>query len=111
MAPEIVINPAKAQATKSQPGAPTSRADSAEVIKIPEPIIAPMTSIVASSTPISRCKAAVFADFWCGTASGVVMDGVSPPAESENDGHLTGQRRRDFRVRLANGKSQMANRQ
>ena len=61
MAPEIVINPAKAQASKSQPGAPTSRADSAEVMKIPEPIIAPMTSIVASSTPMSRCKAPAFA--------------------------------------------------
>ena len=33
----------------SQPGAPTNRVDSAEVIKIPDPIIEPITIMVASS--------------------------------------------------------------
>src|SRR5919112_622618 len=48
-APVIVSMPAKAQATKSHPGDPTNRDDSAEVIKIPDPIIDPTTIIVASS--------------------------------------------------------------
>jgi hypothetical protein len=52
--PEIVISPDSAQATSSQPGAPTNRADSAEVIKIPEPIIDPTTIIAASTVPSSR---------------------------------------------------------
>ena len=45
----IVSNPASAQATSSQPGAPTRRADSAETMKMPDPIIDPMTIMVASS--------------------------------------------------------------
>src|SRR5678815_4905307 len=48
-APVIVSTPASVQATSSQPGDPTSRDDSAEVIKMPEPIIEPTTIIVASS--------------------------------------------------------------
>src|SRR5437763_17130083 len=48
-APETVIRPAKAQARNNQPGAPTSRADSADVMKMPDPIIEPTTIIVASS--------------------------------------------------------------
>ena len=40
-APRIVISPDTAHAASSQPGLPTSRADSAEVMKMPEPIIAP----------------------------------------------------------------------
>ncbi len=38
-APVIVITPARAQATRSQPGEPTKRADSADVMKMPDPII------------------------------------------------------------------------
>src|SRR5829696_8228505 len=48
-APVIVSTPARAQAASSQPGDPTRRDDSAEVMKIPEPIIEPTTIIVASS--------------------------------------------------------------
>src|SRR4030095_1318712 len=39
-----------------QPGPPLNRADSAEVMKIPEPIIDPTTIIVASTGPIARTK-------------------------------------------------------
>ena len=52
-APVIVRTRQSTQATSSQPGAPTSRADSAEVRKMPEPIIEPMTIIVASIRPSS----------------------------------------------------------
>src|SRR6476661_4726999 len=48
-APVIVSTPAKAHATSNHPGEPTSRDDSAEVMKMPEPIIDPTTIIVASS--------------------------------------------------------------
>src|ERR1044071_190339 len=48
-APVIVSTPASAHATSSHPGEPTSRDDSAEVMKIPDPIIEPTTIIVASS--------------------------------------------------------------
>src|SRR5205807_9112436 len=53
-APAIVSTPASAQAARSQPGAHTRRADSAEVMKMPEPIIEPTTIIVASSGPSPR---------------------------------------------------------
>src|SRR5438552_9507681 len=55
-APVIVIKPATAQASNNQPGAPIKRADSAEVIKIPEPIIEPITIIVASIGPRARTR-------------------------------------------------------
>src|SRR5215211_7797747 len=48
-APVIVSTPASAQAISNQPGEPTSRDDSADTMKIPEPIIEPTTIIVASS--------------------------------------------------------------
>src|ERR1044072_2625954 len=48
-APLSVSTPASAQAASSQPGEPRSRDDSAEVMKMPEPIIEPTTIIVASS--------------------------------------------------------------
>src|SRR5829696_9732706 len=48
-APVIVRTPASAHAAISQPGEPTKREDSAEVIKMPDPIIEPTTIIVASS--------------------------------------------------------------
>src|SRR6185295_4199268 len=48
-APVMVSTPASAQATSNQPGDPTSRDDSAEVMKMPEPIIEPTTIMVASS--------------------------------------------------------------
>src|SRR5258705_13633732 len=53
-APVIVSTPARAHATSSHPGAPTSLDDSAEVIKIPDPIIDPTTIIVASMRPRPR---------------------------------------------------------
>src|SRR5215470_6000645 len=48
-APVMVSTPASAQAASSQPGDPTSREDSADVMKMPEPIIEPTTIVVASS--------------------------------------------------------------
>src|SRR6185369_702446 len=57
-APVIVSTPASAQAASSQPGEPTRRDDSAEVIKIPEPIIEPTTIMVASSRPRPRTSLA-----------------------------------------------------
>src|SRR6059058_5863540 len=53
-APVIVSKPATAHASSNQPGAPLSRDDSADVIKIPEPIIEPITIIVASIGPSAR---------------------------------------------------------
>src|SRR5215210_1773745 len=61
-APVIVMTPASAHAASSQPGAPTSRDDSADTRKIPEPIIDPMTIIVASSGPSSRSSVGGGAD-------------------------------------------------
>ena len=42
------------QAASSQAGLPTRRAMSAETMKIPEPIIEPTTTIVASNSPSPR---------------------------------------------------------
>jgi hypothetical protein len=53
-APVMVNKPAIAHASSSQPGAPLNRDDSAEVIKMPDPIIEPMTIIVASIGPSAR---------------------------------------------------------
>src|SRR5215510_12598047 len=55
-APVMVSKPAVAHASSSQPGAPLNRDDSAEVIKMPDPIIEPMTIIVASIGPSARTK-------------------------------------------------------
>jgi hypothetical protein len=52
----IDISPAKAHATSSHPGEPTSRADSADVMKMPDPIIEPITIIDASSVPRLRIR-------------------------------------------------------
>jgi hypothetical protein len=46
--------PAMTQASRSQPGAPINRVDSAEVMKMPEPIIDPITIMVAASGPSPR---------------------------------------------------------
>jgi hypothetical protein len=45
----MVITPARAHAASNQPGDPTRRDDSADVMKMPEPIIEPTTIMVASS--------------------------------------------------------------
>ena len=50
----MVMTPAMTQARTSQPGVPISRVDSAEVMKMPEPIIEPITIMVASSGPSPR---------------------------------------------------------
>src|ERR1700736_1355287 len=55
-APVMVRSPATAQASNNQPGAPVRRADSAEVMKMPEPIIEPITIMVASSKPSLRSR-------------------------------------------------------
>src|ERR1043166_3000823 len=55
-APVIVSKPAKAHASSNQPGAPLNRDDSADVIKMPEPIIDPMTIIIASIGPSPRTR-------------------------------------------------------
>src|ERR1044072_8368297 len=53
-APVMVSTPGLATAISSQRGEPTSRDDSAETIKIPDPIIDPTTIMVASSRLSSR---------------------------------------------------------
>src|SRR5690242_11391481 len=53
-APVIVKTPASAHAINNQPGEPTNLEDSAEVMKMPDPIIDPTTIIVASSKPRPR---------------------------------------------------------
>src|SRR2546421_13015875 len=55
-APVMVNKPATPQASTSQPGAPLNRDVSAEVMKIPDPIIEPITIIVASTGPSPRTK-------------------------------------------------------
>src|SRR4029077_7202667 len=55
-APVIVSRPATAQARSNQPGAPLNRDDSADVMKIPEPIIEPITIVVASIGPSVRTR-------------------------------------------------------
>src|ERR1051326_6437916 len=55
-APVMVSNPAKAHARSNHPGAPLNRDDSAEVIKMPDPIIEPITIIVASMGPSARIR-------------------------------------------------------
>jgi hypothetical protein len=51
-----VSKPAITHPSKSHPGAPLKRAVSAEVMKIPEPIIDPITIMVASIGPSARTK-------------------------------------------------------
>jgi hypothetical protein len=58
-APVIVSNPASAQASNNQPGAPLNRDDSAETMKMPDPIIEPMTIMVASIGPSARTRLVV----------------------------------------------------
>src|SRR5947208_6244218 len=53
-APVIVNKPAIAHANSNQPGAPLNRDDSAEVMKMPEPTIDPITIMVASIGPRAR---------------------------------------------------------
>ena len=55
-APVMVSKPATAQASSSQPGAPLNRDDSAEVMKMPDPIMEPITIIVASIGPNARTR-------------------------------------------------------
>src|ERR1700687_1158017 len=55
-APVMVSKPATAHANSSQPGAPLNRDDSADTIKIPDPIIEPITIIVASIGPSARMR-------------------------------------------------------
>src|SRR5579863_8396419 len=51
----VTVNtPVTSQATSSQPGLPTRRLMSADTMKMPEPIIAPTTTIVASKRPSPR---------------------------------------------------------
>src|SRR5437899_6336213 len=55
-APVIVSKPATVHASSNHPGAPLKREVSAEVIKIPDPIIDPMTIMVASMGPSVRTR-------------------------------------------------------
>src|SRR5579862_5503401 len=57
----MVMTPVKAQTSSSQPLEPTSRAMSAETINMPEPIMVPATSMVASKRP-RRCWKPFFAE-------------------------------------------------
>ena len=52
----IVRIPVMSQTSSSRPGEPTVRAMSALTMKMPDPIMAPMTIIMASKRDISRLK-------------------------------------------------------
>src|SRR3954470_8586970 len=56
-APVMVMVPASTHATSNHPGEPTRRDDSADTIKIPDPIMEPTTIIVASTKPSDRVRA------------------------------------------------------
>src|SRR5215471_8097338 len=58
-APVIVSKPARPQASNSQPGAPLNRDDSADTMKMPDPIIEPTTIMVASIGPSARTRLVV----------------------------------------------------
>ena len=51
-----VTTPVMSQTRSRRPGEPTVRAMSALTMKMPDPIIAPMTIIMASKRDISRLK-------------------------------------------------------
>src|SRR5205809_1033569 len=51
---QLVIVPASIHATINHPGEPTKRDDSADTMKIPDPIIEPTTIMVASIEPSDR---------------------------------------------------------
>src|SRR2546423_15353182 len=57
--PVTVSKPASAHESNSQPGAPLNRDDSADTMKIPDPIIEPITIVVASIGPSARTRPAV----------------------------------------------------
>src|SRR5437868_515365 len=52
----MVSRPVTSQTTRSQPGAPTCWEIVDETMKMPEPIIEPATSMVASSRPSPRTR-------------------------------------------------------
>ena len=76
------MNPASAHATNNQPGAPINRDDSAEVMKIPEPIIEPITIIVPSSRP--RPRTSLFDSVFFSA----IIAGYYPNQTSEVNGNL-----------------------
>ena len=68
----MVMTPASAHANRSTPGAPTKRADSADTMKMPDPIMEPTTSMVASTSPKRRSSAVeVMRDSLIGSIGGV----------------------------------------
>ena len=60
----MVISAVTSHAAMSRAGEPTVRPISAETMKMPEPIIEPMTMAVAEKSPMPRTK--------CGVAAGPV---------------------------------------
>ena len=56
----------------ADPGAPVSRADSAEVMKMPDPIIEPTTIMVASSGPRRRSRVPLSCPVSFGFECGVI---------------------------------------
>ena len=63
-----VTTPERAHTTSSRPGVPTSLRISADTMKIPEPIIEPTTSAVASSREMAFTNSA-----WTGGCCAVAM--------------------------------------
>src|SRR5512132_4094520 len=85
----IVRTPAIAQAASSQPPEPSTRALFAETMKMPDPIIEPTTSVVASSNPMPRTS-------W-GFKKGAKRGGAA--ASSRRSGRREPSRRRPGRGR------------
>src|SRR5215216_392329 len=94
----MVISPARAQAARSQPGEPTRRADSADVMKMPEPIIEPMTIMVASISPSWRTSSGAGPAF-----SRVVMGFARPKRPVARSGQVRSRALRGERLDLGDG--------
>ncbi len=80
-----VMTPAIPHAARSHPPAPSRRALSAETMKIPEPIIDPTTSAVASNRPMPRSSrpAGLAPGASTPTANGDAGAGERAPAEPQ----------------------------
>src|SRR5207237_2257237 len=76
----MVMSPATVQVSSSQPGAPINRADSADVMKMPDPIIEPITIIVASTGPRARTRPVLT---FVGEAVGFPETTPSPATEAD----------------------------
>jgi hypothetical protein len=90
-APSIVMTPVRIHASRSRNGEPTVRAMSAETMKMPDPIIDPATSIVASVRVSAFTKSVCGSLARHGAAATLLMHrlgtGGSPAGRTSRDAH------------------------